>query len=149
MPLVWNEHAAGDLAVQLHLTAGAADGLLGLAHDLAVKLPLTSAALRDGILDLDKARTIALVLLPAHPGRGRAAEKILLGLAGVEEMTWGMIRDRIARAVIEVNPWSRPEAPRAGREGQAGRGGPRAVGQLPAGRAGTAAWPWSWPPVRT
>ena len=104
MPGVWGEHAGAELAVQLHLTPGAAEGLLSLAHDLAVKLPLTSAALRDGIIDLDKARTIAWYCFPLTPAEGRAAEKILLGLAGVEEMTWGMIRDRIARAVIEVNP---------------------------------------------
>ena len=42
MPAVWDEHAGAELAVQLHLTPGAAEGLLSLAHDLAVKLPLTS-----------------------------------------------------------------------------------------------------------
>ena len=104
MPAVWDEHAGADLAVQLHLTPAAAEGLLSLAHDLAVKLPRTSAALRDGILDLDKARTIAWYCFPLTAAEARAAEAILLGLEGVEEMTWGMIRDRIARAVIEVNP---------------------------------------------
>ena len=104
MPAVWDEHAGADLAVQLHLSPGAAEGLLSLAHDLAVKLPGTAGALRDGILDLDKARTIAWYCFALTPAEARAAEKILLGLEGVEEMTWGMIRDRIARAVIEVNP---------------------------------------------
>ena len=104
MPAVWGEHAGAELAVQLHLTPGAAEGLLSLAHDLAVKLPLTGAALRDGVIDLDKARTIAWYCFALSAAEARAAEKILLGLAGVEEMTWGMIRDRIARAVIEVNP---------------------------------------------
>ncbi len=104
MPGVWDEHAGAELALQLHLTPGAAEGLLSLAHDLAVKLPLTSAALRDGVIDLDKARTIAWYCFALTAAEARAAEKILLGLAGVEEMTWGMIRDRIARAVIEVNP---------------------------------------------
>ena len=98
--------------MQLHLTPGAAEGLLSLAHDLAVKLPRTSVALRDGIIDLDKARTIAWYCFALSAAEARAAEKILLGLAGVEEMTWGMIRDRIARAVIEVNP----EAARRRRE---------------------------------
>ena len=104
MPAVWDEHAGADLALQLHLTPGAAEGLLSLAHDLAVKLPRTAAALRDGIIDLDKARTIAWYCFPLTPAEARAAEAILLGLEGVEEMTWGMIRDRIARAVIEVDP---------------------------------------------
>ena len=112
MPAVWGEHAGADLAVQLHLTPGAAEGLLSLAHDLAVKLPGTAAALRDGIIDLDKARTIAWYCFALTAAEARAAEAVVLGLAGVEEMTWGMIRDRIARAVIEVNP----EAARKRRE---------------------------------
>ncbi len=112
MPAVWGEHAGADLAVQLHLTPGAAEGLLSLAHDLAVKLPGTAAALRDGIIDLDKARTIAWYCFARTAAEARAAEAVVLGLAGVEEMTWGMIRDRIARAVIEVNP----EAARKRRE---------------------------------
>ena len=77
-----------------------------------MKLPLTAAALRDGIIDLDKARTIAWYCFALTAAEARAAEAILLGLEGVEEMTWGMIRDRIARAVIEVNP----EAARKRRE---------------------------------
>jgi hypothetical protein len=104
MPQVWDEHAASELAIQLHLTAGAADELLDLAHDLTVKLPATLAALRDGIIGLDKVHIIALRCSPLNTAEARAAEAILFGQAGVEEMTWGMIRDRIARAVIEVNP---------------------------------------------
>ena len=38
------------------------------------------------------------------PEEARAAEAILFAQSDVNEMTWGMIRDRIARAVIEVNP---------------------------------------------
>ena len=104
MPQVWNEHAASDLGVQLHLTAGAASELLSLAHDLTVKLPATSLALRNGIVDLDKARIIALHCSALTPDEARAAEAVLFAQDTVEEMTWGMIRDRIARAVIEVNP---------------------------------------------
>jgi len=104
MPRLWSEHACGELAVQLHLSAGAADELLGLARDLAVKLPGTSAALRDGIIDWDKARVIAGRCLPLTAAEARAAEAIVFAAPGVEEMTWGMVRDRIARAVIQVNP---------------------------------------------
>ena len=104
MPRVWHEHAPGELAAQLHLTAGAADDLLDLAHDLMVKLPGTAAALRDGIIDVDKARIIALRCSALTPEEARAAEAILFAQSDVDEMTWGMIRDRIARAVIEVNP---------------------------------------------
>jgi hypothetical protein len=82
MPQVWDEHAASELAIQLHLTAGAADELLDLAHDLTVKLPATLAALRDGIIGLDKARIIALRCSPLTTAEARAAEAILFGEAG-------------------------------------------------------------------
>ena len=104
MPQVWNEHAASELAAQLRLTPGAADEMLGLAHDLAVKLPATSAALRDGIIDAGKARIIAWHCSLLTPDEARAAEAILFANPEVDEMTWGMVPDRIARAVIEVNP---------------------------------------------
>ncbi len=104
MPRVWHDHACSELATQLHITRHAADELLGLAHDLAVKLPGTAAALRDGIIDVEKARIIALRCWALTPDEARAAEAILFAEPDVEEMTWGMIRDRITRAVIEVNP---------------------------------------------
>jgi hypothetical protein len=104
MPRVWHEHAAGELSGQLHITKHHATDLLDLAHDLTVKLPLTAAALRDGIIDLDKARIIALHCSDLTRAEALVAEKILLGQDTVEEMTWGMIRYRIALAVMEVNP---------------------------------------------
>jgi hypothetical protein len=104
MPRGWNEHAASELSGQLHVTAHEADRLLSLAHDLAVKLPVTAGALRDGVIDLDKASIIALHCAGLSLAEALVAEKILLGLDDVEEMTWGRIRDRIARAVMEVNP---------------------------------------------
>ena len=104
MPEAWHEHACSELTAQLHITRHAADNLLGLAHDLTVKLPGTAAALRDGIIDAEKAYTIALRCSVLTPDEARAAEAILFALPDVDEMTWSMIRDRIGRAVIEVNP---------------------------------------------
>jgi hypothetical protein len=104
MPRVWAEDAAGELRAQLHLTLGDADALLGLAHDLMVKLPLTSASLRDGVIDLAKARLIWFRCLPLSAEEARNAEAIVFGCPDVGQMTYGMLRDRIARAVIEVNP---------------------------------------------
>ena len=104
MPEVWHEHACSELTAQLHITRHAADNLLGLAHDLTVKLPGTAAALRDGIIDAEKAHTIALRCSVLTPDEARAAEAILFAQSDVDEMTWSMIRDRIGRAVIEVNP---------------------------------------------
>jgi hypothetical protein len=112
MPRVWGEHAAGELRNQLHVTLHAANDLLGLAHDLAAKLPRTSAALRDGIIDPEKARTISLYCSPLTPEEAAAFEEILFGIEDLEEMTWGMVRDRVAQAVITVNP----EAARKRRE---------------------------------
>ena len=103
MPEAASEDAAADLAAQLHVTAGMAAGLIHLARDLIVKLPLTRAALRDGIIDIDKARIIAMQCLLLTPEEARRAERILFGL-GIEEMTRGMIRDRIGCVVIAVNP---------------------------------------------
>src|ERR1700691_1119830 len=103
MPEAASEDAAADLAAQLHVTASMAAGLIHLAWDLVVKLPLTRAALRDGVIDIDKARIIAMQCLLLTPEEARRAERILFGL-GIEEMTRGMIRDRIGCAVIAVNP---------------------------------------------
>jgi len=103
MPEACTEHAAAELAAQLRLSRPAAGDLIWLAHALTAKLPRTSAALRAGVIDLAKARIIALACDLLTPAEARAAEAILFGDPGVGEMTWGMIRDRIARAVITVN----------------------------------------------
>jgi hypothetical protein len=104
MPAAWSQHADGELGAQLRLSRIAADQLIGLAHALAAKLPATSAALRDGLIDLAKARIIAWQCDLLTPGEAAAAEALVFGDPGVGEMTGGMIRDRIARAVIQVNP---------------------------------------------
>jgi hypothetical protein len=104
MPRAWNEHAAGELSGQLHITKHEATDLLDLAHDLTCKLPMTAAALKDGIIDLDKASIIALHCADLTRAEAQVAEKIVLSQDTVEEMTWGMIRYRIALAAMEVNP---------------------------------------------
>ncbi|HEX6525372.1 MAG TPA: DUF222 domain-containing protein [Streptosporangiaceae bacterium] len=104
MPRVWAEGTAGELTIQLAVTRRAADHLLSVAWDLAAKLPLTSAKLRDGVVDENKAATICSYCANLTPEEARRAEQILFGHPDVETMTWNMIRDRIARAVIEVNP---------------------------------------------
>jgi hypothetical protein len=104
MPRVWAPEAATELRAQLHLTPHQADALLGLAHDLVVKLPRTSTALRDGIIDLRKAQLIADRCLPLTPAEARQVEAIVFADPDVEEWTWTRLRDRVARAVIEVNP---------------------------------------------
>jgi Domain of unknown function (DUF222) len=104
MPKVWDQTAPGELRLQLHLTPAEADALLGLAHDLVVKLPLTSAALRDGVIDLARAQLIAARCLGLTPQEAGRAEAIAFGDPDVGEWSLGVLRDRIGRAVIEVNP---------------------------------------------
>jgi hypothetical protein len=104
MPAAWSQHADAELGAQLRLSRIAADQLIGLAHALTAQLPATSAALRDGLIDLAKVRIIAWQCDLLTPEEAAAAEALLFGDPGVGEMTSGMIRDRIARAVIQVNP---------------------------------------------
>ncbi|HEX6524485.1 MAG TPA: DUF222 domain-containing protein, partial [Streptosporangiaceae bacterium] len=104
MPQVWAEGTAGELSLALAIDRRTADHLLSLAWDLCVKLPVTSSKLRDGVIDERKAATIVLQCANLTAEEARHAERILFAHPGVETMTHGMLRDRIARAVIEVNP---------------------------------------------
>jgi Domain of unknown function (DUF222) len=104
MPRVWDGTAAGELRAQLHLTPAQADALLDLAHDLVAKLPRTSAALRDGVIDLARAQLVSwrcAVLTAAEAG---VVEELVFGDPEVGEWSPGMFRDRVARAVIQANP---------------------------------------------
>jgi hypothetical protein len=53
MPAGWDEFTSAELAPALGQSRGAAEDLLGLAHDLEVKLPGTRAAFRAGIVTQD------------------------------------------------------------------------------------------------
>jgi hypothetical protein len=79
-----------------------ADAMLGLAHDLEVKLPGTRAAFRDGIVNSGKAGIIACATAVLNPEESRAAEALVLGRAG--RLPPAGLRSAIARAVIEVAP---------------------------------------------
>jgi len=104
MPSVWAEGTAGELSVQLAITTRTAADQLGLAWDLTVKLPLTAQKLRDGVVDKVKTQIIAGACAVLTPEEAARAEAILFALPEVDRMTNSMIRDRIARAAIEVNP---------------------------------------------
>ncbi len=81
---------------------GRDEDLLSIALTIATKLPGTRAALRDGIIRLDKAQIIACAAANLDPGEARAAEALVLDRAG--RLTPGGLRAAIARAVIEVAP---------------------------------------------
>ena len=104
MPRVWAEGTTGELTVQLAVSRRDADHLLGLAWDLTVKLPLTAAMLRDGIIDLEKAAVIAAPCQNLTREEARLAERILFGAPDIDTMTRNQVKDRIKAAVMEVNP---------------------------------------------
>jgi hypothetical protein len=102
MPAGWDEFTAAELAPALGQSRGAAEDMLGLAHDLEVKLPGTKAAFRSGVLNEDKAAIIAAATQVLDPAEARAAEALVLGRAG--SLTPGGLRSAIARAAMEVAP---------------------------------------------
>jgi hypothetical protein len=104
MPRVWDPLAVGELRAQLHLTAAQADVMLGLAGDLVTRLPLCSAALRDGVIDESRARLLSWRCAGLTDAEARAVDALVLGDPGVEEWSPGVFRDRVTRAIIEVNP---------------------------------------------
>ena len=102
MPETWDEFTTVEVAGVLAESRPAADALLGLAYDLAVRLPGTAAAFRDGILRQSKVAIIARATALLDPAEARAAEQKVLDRAG--RLTPGGLRAAIARAVMEVAP---------------------------------------------
>jgi len=102
MPQVWDEFTPSELSAVLAESKSAAAGMLGLAHDLEVKLPGTRAAFGDGILSEEKVVIIARAAAILTAAEARAAEALVLDRAG--RLTPGGLRAAIARAVMEVAP---------------------------------------------
>ena len=102
LPEGWDESAAAEVAGVLAESRRAADAVLGLAHDLEVKLPGTKAAFRDGVLRQAKVAIIARATAVLDPAEARAAEQLVLDRAG--RLTPGGLRAAIARAVMEAAP---------------------------------------------
>ena len=82
MPQVWDEFTPSELSAVLAESKGATAGLLGLAHDLEVKLPGTKAAFGDGIVSEEKAAIIARATAELDADEARAAEALVLDRAG-------------------------------------------------------------------
>jgi len=102
MPGAYAEFTDDELASALAESRAAAGALLDLARDLAVRLPGTAAALRDGIISRYKAQLIAHATALLDEAESRAAEQEVLDRAG--RLTPGSLRAAIARAVMEVAP---------------------------------------------
>jgi len=102
MPEAWDEFCRAELAPALGESRIMMDGLLGLAHDLEVRLPGTRALFRDGIISRYKAQIIADATHDLDPAEAEAAEAKVLDRAG--RLTPGALRAAIARAVMAVAP---------------------------------------------
>ncbi|MGH3221647.1 MAG: hypothetical protein ACRDPY_23620, partial [Streptosporangiaceae bacterium] len=102
LPEAWDEFAVDELSCALGESRAAAEELLGLAHDMAARLPATMAALWDGVLSQAKADIISQATSALDPGEAAAAEKLVLGRAA--RLTRPGLRAAIARAVMEVAP---------------------------------------------
>ena len=102
MPAAWDEFTATELGTVLAQSRWAADNMLGLAHDLEVKLPGTKAAFLNGIITQEKAEIIAHAVAVLDPAEARATEALVLGRAG--RLTPAGLRSAIGRAVIAVAP---------------------------------------------
>ena len=102
MPAAWEEFTERELGTVLAASRWDVDRMLGLAHDLEVKLPGTKAAFLDGIINQEKAEIIARATAVLDPEEARSAERLVLGRAG--RLTTAGLRSAIARAVIEVAP---------------------------------------------
>jgi hypothetical protein len=102
MPETYAEFIDDELASALAESRTAAGTLLDLARDLAVRLPGTAVALRDGTISRYKAQLIAHVTVLLDEAESRAAEAAVLDRAG--RLTPGSLRGAIARAVMEVAP---------------------------------------------
>jgi hypothetical protein len=97
-----SEFIGDEVAAALTLTGRAADTCLGVALDLAVRLPGTARALDEGIIDRPKARLIAeatRILTDEHAGQ---VEARILPAAG--KQTTGQLRAAVARAILAVDP---------------------------------------------
>ena len=82
MPAACGEFTAEELACALAEHRGRAEDLLTIAAALQARLPGTRAALRDGIVRLDKAWIIACATALLDPEEARQAEAMVLGRAG-------------------------------------------------------------------
>jgi hypothetical protein len=102
MPQTWEEFTPAELAPALGESRAAAEAVLDLANDLAVKLPGTRAAFLSGIVTLRKTLIIARSVEALDPAEARAAEALVLDRAG--RLTPGGLRAAIGRAVMEVAP---------------------------------------------
>lgn len=101
-PEQMSEFISDEIAAALALSGQAASACLDLALDLALRLPGTARALREGVIDYLKARIIAEATKVLSDEDARAVEARILAAAG--RQTTGQLRAALARAVLSVDP---------------------------------------------
>jgi hypothetical protein len=94
--------AAGEVAAALCWTARAADRELEFAETVVSGLPLVYAALLAGILDRDKARVFAELLVDLTPEQVERICRHLVSRAG--GWTTGQLRARLLRDILDIDP---------------------------------------------
>jgi len=102
MPEAYLDSAAAEVKWALAETRPAADQMLSLAWDLAVKLPRTRAAFREGRLRHSKVVIIARATAVLDAGEARQAEEQVLDQA--PGLSPGQLGNAIKRAVKRVAP---------------------------------------------
>ncbi|HEY2518882.1 MAG TPA: DUF222 domain-containing protein, partial [Streptosporangiaceae bacterium] len=101
-PAQLSEFISDEIAAALTLSGHAASVLLDLALDLAVRLPGTARALREGVIDYPRARLIAEATRILSDEQAHQVEATIVPKAS--EQTPGRLRAALARAVIAVDP---------------------------------------------
>jgi hypothetical protein len=101
-PAQLSEFIGDEVAAALTLTGRAADAHLELALDLALRLPATDRAHREGIIDYPKTRLIADLTRVLSDEHARQVEDKVLAAAG--QQTTGQLRAAVGRAVLAVDP---------------------------------------------
>jgi hypothetical protein len=102
MPSGWEEDAGHAVALTLAASVPGADKLIGLAVDLACRLPGTYAALAAGRIDVVKAMVIARELSVLDDMAAAAAEALIL--AHLDGKTAGQVGKLAAAAAVTVDP---------------------------------------------
>jgi hypothetical protein len=101
-PAQLSEFISDEIAAALTLSRRTADAYLDLALDLALRLPATARALREGVIDYPRARLIADLTRILSDEDARAVEARILAAAG--DQTAAQLQAAVNRAVITVDP---------------------------------------------
>ncbi len=99
---VWDRALGEELALELSCSVYSGAALAELSYALKNRLPLTAAALADGVLDMGKVRLIAGETGVLADELARAAEAEIAGRW--DGLTWGELRDLVTVAVINADP---------------------------------------------